>query len=446
MKKLRWKWHHDMTVQMDESAGLLEEINKKLSYNPSDPKSIKPEEYIEEVQKQVKYIESQLEMCSSQLAQIKNADLDCFSQYVEMEKVFNLMGDRESQKLFWALMHYKQDRNLVPLYQFIMRSERPGNPKDIIWLLKTRANKTNLKDELIIYGTAFHAKEMLLVMQGLGCKVDYICKEDDTSSFTNSVVHSQTDYDWLGIPVITEEELLNSHKNAKVVVAVLQNITAKKRLSEKGFPAGNLFLRFSEIGKQYLDPDIMRPRQHEVFIDGGVLDLKNSLDFINWCGGNYDAVYAFEPDEHSYKKCLDIIQNDQQLDENKVHLFNAALWNRDEELHFNSGDEGGSKVSSHGTSAVQARSIDSVLQGERVTFIKMDIEGAEMNALIGARESIKKWKPRLAICIYHKPNDPIELPLYIHGLVPEYKMYIRHYSTCRWETVLYCVCPESSDE
>ena len=99
-------------------------------------------------------------------------------------------------------------------------------------------------------------------------------------------------------------------------------------------------------------------------------------------------------------------------------------------------------MASGGRSVVQGRSVDSVLQGAPVTFIKLDIEGAEIDALKGAKESIKKWKPRLAICIYHKPEDPIEIPLYIHGLVPEYRMYIRHYSTCKAETVLYCVCDE----
>ncbi|MDR1086700.1 MAG: FkbM family methyltransferase [Endomicrobium sp.] len=70
----------------------------------------------------------------------------------------------------------------------------------------------------------------------------------------------------------------------------------------------------------------------------------------------------------------------------------------------------------------------------------MDIEGAELDALVGAKDTIRKYKPRLAICIYHKPSDIIDIPLYILSLVPEYKLYIRHYSTYKWETVLYCVC------
>ncbi|MNC55831.1 hypothetical protein D3C75_1053850 [compost metagenome] len=84
-------------------------------------------------------------------------------------------------------------------------------------------------------------------------------------------------------------------------------------------------------------------------------------------------------------------------------------------------------------------SLDSVLNGQRASFIKMDIEGAEMEALQGAQNTIVKHRPRLAICIYHKPEDILEIPLYLKSLVPDYKFYIRHYSNYTIETVLYAI-------
>ena len=76
---------------------------------------------------------------------------------------------------------------------------------------------------------------------------------------------------------------------------------------------------------------------------------------------------------------------------------------------------------------------------EKVTLIKMDIEGAELQSLKGAKRIIQHDKPKLAICIYHKPEDMVEIPLYIKELVPEYKLYIRHHSSNVSDTVLYAV-------
>ncbi len=87
----------------------------------------------------------------------------------------------------------------------------------------------------------------------------------------------------------------------------------------------------------------------------------------------------------------------------------------------------------------EVRKLDDVLKGERVTFIKMDIEGSELAALKGAANTIRSQKPKLAICIYHSPQDMLNIPIYIKSLVPEYKIYIRHYTDMMLETVCYAV-------
>ena len=80
--------------------------------------------------------------------------------------------------------------------------------------------------------------------------------------------------------------------------------------------------------------------------------------------------------------------------------------------------------------------LDEVIR-ESVSLIKMDIEGREMKALAGAKTLITTYKPKLAICIYHKYEDLWEIPEYIHSLVPEYKFYIRHHGPFYTDTVLY---------
>ncbi|MFH1618985.1 MAG: FkbM family methyltransferase [bacterium] len=69
----------------------------------------------------------------------------------------------------------------------------------------------------------------------------------------------------------------------------------------------------------------------------------------------------------------------------------------------------------------------------------MDIEGAELDALKGAAETIKKNRPKLAICIYHKPSDLFEIPLFIKSLVPEYRFYLRQHQPISCDLVLYAV-------
>jgi hypothetical protein len=91
---------------------------------------------------------------------------------------------------------------------------------------------------------------------------------------------------------------------------------------------------------------------------------------------------------------------------------------------------------------VPLRALDSmVIEGlvPRVDFIKMDIEGSELCALKGASGTIRKYRPKLAISLYHKPNDIFEIPLFIQKEFPFYEMYIYHYTIHNEETVLYCL-------
>lgn len=76
---------------------------------------------------------------------------------------------------------------------------------------------------------------------------------------------------------------------------------------------------------------------------------------------------------------------------------------------------------------------------EEPTFIKMDVEGAELSALKGAKKLIAKNHPKLAICLYHKPEDIYDIPIFIKQLDSSYKLYIRHYSNYITETVLYAI-------
>ena len=125
-----------------------------------------------------------------------------------------------------------------------------------------------------------------------------------------------------------------------------------------------------------------------------------------------------------------------------VEVVERALWHEDDvELIFESAGPGtGVRVGGVSGETVKTITIDTYVAREgieRIDFIKLDIEGAELKALEGARNTIKRFVPRLAIAIYHKQEDLCTIPHYLKSLCPEYEFYLDHFTTSMIETVLF---------
>lgn len=194
------------------------------------------------------------------------------------------------------------------------------------------------------------------------------------------------------------------------------------------------------LDEQYFD-EIVKFEEGEVFVDAGVLDLSTTLRFAEKCREQNISKFksiAFEPDMESYIKCEEIRDRHNDLE---IELVNSGLYSTNTTIGFNSLGNGSSSISEDADSmtTIKVVTLDSYVEDRRVTYIKMDIEGAELEALKGCAETIRKQKPKLAISIYHKPEDMTEIPLFIKSLVPEYKFYIRHYSNSVEETILYAL-------
>ena len=183
--------------------------------------------------------------------------------------------------------------------------------------------------------------------------------------------------------------------------------------------------------EQYLD--MCAPVDDEVMIDAGAYDGMTALRFLKWGGSKIKHVYSFEFDPLNVQKC----EENLRCHEDKITLIPKGTWSKKETVYINSSGSTGNNVSNKGSTPVELTAIDDVVKDEKVTFIKMDVEGAELESLKGARNTIIKNHPRLAICAYHKLKDLYELPEYILSLVPEYRFYLRHYCSREWETVLY---------
>lgn len=190
--------------------------------------------------------------------------------------------------------------------------------------------------------------------------------------------------------------------------------------------------------KQYFD-DFIKYEEGETFVDAGVLNLDTSLRFAKECEKRniFDyKIYAFEPDEKSYDMCIKVKEQHPEID---IVLYNKGLWSSDTTVCFETtGTGSGSIIDKEDADRIEVVSLDSCVK-EKVTFIKMDIEGAELDALKGCQNTIKHYRPKLAICVYHKREDIIEIPKYIKSLVPDYPLYLRHYTNTFMETVLYAI-------
>lgn len=192
-----------------------------------------------------------------------------------------------------------------------------------------------------------------------------------------------------------------------------------------------------EEREQYFPRDgIIKPGKDEVFVDAGGASGSTTEAFIKWCNNIYDKSIIFEADDVMNSICQERIRIRELKN---VIVEKKALWSKIDKLKFDSEKflSGSAKVSETGSSIVDAVSLDEYLNGERVNYIKMDIEGSEMEALIGSNKTIELYRPKLAISIYHKESDLWEIPYYLMKKYPFYKFYMRHYTPYNTETILY---------
>lgn len=197
-----------------------------------------------------------------------------------------------------------------------------------------------------------------------------------------------------------------------------------------------IFLKeISQENKQpeYFDTNIVKMSKEEVFVDGGGYDGDTVLNFLKATNNQYKKIYFFEPDKELFLKAKD------RLSEfHDIVFLEAAIYSHSDTLSFKTSGGLDGLIDNNGDIKVKALALDECIK-EKITFLKLDVEGAETAALIGAKQHIKSDFPILALSGYHNPQDIWELPELIMLLNQDYQIYLRHYSNTSYETIIYAI-------
>lgn len=192
-----------------------------------------------------------------------------------------------------------------------------------------------------------------------------------------------------------------------------------------------LFSSFCEKERVYRE--ILTPGEKETFVDLGAYDGDTVREFLAVTGGQYYKIIAFEPDGKNFRK---LERNTADLE--RIERYNLGAGDKEETLFFAPKAGRSSRRDDKGI-AIAFNTVDNLVK-EKVTLLKMDIEGDELRALEGAKNTVRQYLPKLYVCAYHRNEDFFALPQKIRELSPEYQIYLRqHPYIPAWECNFYAV-------
>lgn len=244
--------------------------------------------------------------------------------------------------------------------------------------------------------------------------------------------------------ILTVREMLSDEKSKKLfdnyIEKVQYNVNSYDDISD-------------DVYEHYFTDGIFKYSDEEILVDGGAFDGADTIRFAELLkqeGKRLKKSYCFEPDCENFRRTCNNLRNyyssdinydfGKQIAENdNFMVYQAGLYDRNAGVGFRTCGSQISRLTEQVESAgsVSTACLDDILSNEKVSFIKFDLEGADIPAILGAEKTIKKNKPKLALSIYHNIEDLWEIALMIKSFVPEYKLFVRHHSAYFWDKILY---------
>lgn len=347
----------------------------------------------------------------------------------EIKKIYNSIPEELSREIYAnrLLYSFTSDR------KYIQRVVA-GTPEGI-----KLEEQMDLFNRFILFGGGIWGGNILWVYPNL----NWICVWDNSPQkewlkSNNKGFSEET----MSLPIVKYTPEMEIDSDTGIVISsrlyhdeISHQLIANGISANQIIDAGGMIDQMSK--RQYFDLPYLTKRNDEVFIDAGTFDGETTVQFHKTYNGKYQEIIAFEPDETNITKFK------KRMDESNCHdvtLHKCGLWDRKEQLSFSSIGNGSSMIDENGEQVVCVDKMDDLIsKDKKVSFIKMDLEGAEYKALQGAERIICAYHPKLAISLYHKPEDVWQLPSIVLTYDSSYKFYLRHYSIAASETVLYAI-------
>ena len=179
----------------------------------------------------------------------------------------------------------------------------------------------------------------------------------------------------------------------------------------------------------------------EVFVDCGAYDGDTLRAFLRHTGGKFASAHALEPDPRNFHKLQRQVADSVRRGNAEIHAVQCAVGATKGTVYLDAQGGLASALSDAGEHAVRCETLDSLLDKYAATYIKMDIEGAEIHALNGGAQHIRRHRPALAISGYHLQEHLWEIPLLIHSLYADYRISLHRYGAVPFDNLVIYAAP-----
>jgi len=288
----------------------------------------------------------------------------------DIKNIFSRLQDDESRLIFqYRFMHCISGNS-----GYLAEMVKKANNNTSKWkTIHDIAGAPEFKNAgFILYGIGHYSKFALDMLLKHGIKPVAFC---DRKTGIDS---------HLGLPVIVPDRLLEYKNKYLLISSMTYRDEIYETLMDMQFPEEQIF-SVGTFDEQYFGCDFLRPVPNEIYVDVGCYDDFSIERFIKFTGGSYKKIFGLEPSRQHF---MDTAERVRELKINNVELINKAAWSKETTIDFAHSGKASRVFPGGGDDTVSTTTIDTIVDGEDVTFIKIDIEGAEHNGLIGTMQTI----------------------------------------------------------